>query len=97
MKLDRTRTQCMRKTWSHTHTQKNKETNKTQGLAWMAGGSTRAAFNVSFQRDSNIGDITAKATSQTICSSMVGTAAGVYCCCVFDVGGIAVLYLVVIP
>lgn len=47
-----------------------------QGLAWMAGGSTRAAFNVSFQRDSNIGDITAKATSQTICTSMGGTAGG---------------------
>ena len=42
----------------------------------MAGGSTRAAFNVSFQRDSNIGDITAKATSQTICTSMAGTVAG---------------------
>lgn len=42
----------------------------------MAGGSTRAAFNVSFQRDSNIGDITAKATSQTICTSMAGTAGG---------------------
>lgn len=50
--------------------------NALKGLAWMAGGSTRAAFNVSFQQDSNIGDITAKATSQTICTSMAGTAAG---------------------
>lgn len=46
----------------------------------MAGGSTRSAFNVSFSRDNNIADITAKATSQTICTSLVGTAAGISLC-----------------
>ncbi|KAK9815255.1 hypothetical protein WJX72_000733 [[Myrmecia] bisecta] len=50
--------------------------NMLKGLAWMAGGSTRSAFNVSFARDNNIADITAKATSQTICTSLLGTTAG---------------------
>lgn len=43
----------------------------------MAGGSSRSAFNVSFAADNNIADVTAKATSQTICTSLVGTAAGI--------------------
>lgn len=50
--------------------------NTLKGLAWMAGGSSRSAFNVSFAKDSNIADITAKATSQTICTSLIGTALG---------------------
>jgi Vitamin B6 photo-protection and homoeostasis len=50
--------------------------NAVKGLAWMAGGSSRSAFNVSFAKDRNIADITAKATSQTICTSLIGTAAG---------------------
>eukprot|EP00884_Botryococcus_braunii_P000188 jgi/Botrbrau1/1016/Bobra.114_1s0054.1 len=54
--------------------------NMMKGLAWMAGGSTRSAFNVSFSRDNNIADITAKATSQTICTSLLGTAAGITLC-----------------
>jgi hypothetical protein len=37
---------------------------------------SRSAFNVAFAADNNIADITAKATSQTICTSMAGTAAG---------------------
>lgn len=50
--------------------------NAVKGLAWMAGGSARSAFNVAFAADRNIADVTAKATSQTICSSLIGTAAG---------------------
>lgn len=42
----------------------------------MSGGSSRSAFNVAFAADNNIADLTAKATSQTICTSMAGTAAG---------------------
>eukprot|EP00889_Picochlorum_renovo_P005925 jgi/Picre1/32955/NNA_008282.t1 len=45
--------------------------NCLKGLAWMTGGSTRTAFHVSFARMGNIGDITAKATSQTISESVV--------------------------
>lgn len=51
--------------------------NAIKGLAWMAGGSTRSAFNVAFSRHGNIADITAKATSQTICTSLLGNFAGV--------------------
>jgi len=50
--------------------------NAVKGLAWMAGGSARSAFNVSFASDNNIADITAKATSQMICTSIVGTSIG---------------------
>ena len=51
--------------------------NGIKGLAWMAGGSTRSAFNVSFARHGNIADITAKATSQTILTSLFGNFLGV--------------------
>ena len=34
--------------------------NSLKGLAWMANGSTRSVFNLSFARDNNIADITAK-------------------------------------
>ena len=50
--------------------------NAVKGLAWMAGGSARSAFNVAFAADRNIADLTAKATSQTICTSLIGTAIG---------------------
>ena len=50
--------------------------NCLKGLAWMTGGATRTAFHVSFARMGNIGDITAKAASQTICASLVGTWGG---------------------
>jgi hypothetical protein len=36
--------------------------NALKGLTWMAAGSTRAAFNVSFMTNGNIADITAKVT-----------------------------------
>lgn len=51
--------------------------NAVKGLAWMAGGSSRSAFNVAFAADRNIADITAKATSQTICTSLIGTGVGI--------------------
>eukprot|EP00877_Chromochloris_zofingiensis_P009142 jgi/Chrzof1/4481/Cz14g14240.t1 len=54
--------------------------NMIKGLSWMAGGSTRSVFNLSFARDNNIADITAKNTSQYICASLFGTAAGVCIC-----------------
>ena len=50
--------------------------NAVKGLAWMAGGSSRSAFNVAFATDHNIADVTAKATSQTICTSLLGTSVG---------------------
>lgn len=53
--------------------------NTIKGLSWMAGGSTRSVFNLSFARDNNIADITAKQTSQYILSSVLGTATGVLC------------------
>eukprot|EP00775_Hariotina_reticulata_P009254 gene9254-9420_t len=54
--------------------------NMIKGLSWMAGGSTRSVFNLSFVRDNNIADITAKNTSQYIFASLFGTTAGVSCC-----------------
>lgn len=42
----------------------------------MANGSTRSVFNLSFAKDNNIADITAKSTSQWIFASLFGTAAG---------------------
>ena len=54
--------------------------NMLKGLSWMAAGSTRSVFNLSFVRDNNIADITAKGTSQYIFASLFGTAAGVTLC-----------------
>ncbi|KAL4858920.1 Protein root UVB sensitive 1 [Chlorella vulgaris] len=51
--------------------------NAIKGLSWMAGGSTKSVFKVSFAADNNFGDVSAKATSQTICASILGTSAGV--------------------
>jgi uncharacterized membrane protein YgcG len=51
--------------------------NAIKGLSWMAGGSTKSVFKVSFAADNNFGDVSAKATSQTICASVVGTSCGV--------------------
>ena len=48
----------------------------------MASSSTRSVFNLSFAKENNIADITAKSTSQWIFSSLLGTAAGV-CVCVW--------------
>lgn len=46
----------------------------------MASGSTRSVFHLTFQRENNIADITAKGTSQYIFSSLFGTATGVTVC-----------------
>lgn len=54
--------------------------NCLKGLAWMANGSTRSVFNLSFAKDNNIADITAKSTSQWIFASLFGTAAGASMC-----------------
>jgi len=54
--------------------------NCIKGLAWMANGSTRSVFNLSFAKDNNIADITAKSTSQWIFASLLGTAAGASMC-----------------
>ncbi|KAG2495233.1 hypothetical protein HYH03_006507 [Edaphochlamys debaryana] len=54
--------------------------NTLKGLAWMAAGSTRSVFHLSFARDNNIADVTAKGTSQYILASLVGTAAGAAMC-----------------
>jgi hypothetical protein len=51
--------------------------NTLKGVSMMAGGSTRAAFNISFAQGENIADITAKATSQYICTSLMGTCIGI--------------------
>lgn len=51
--------------------------NTLKGVSMMAGGSTRAAFNISFAQGENIADITAKATSQYICTSLLGTCIGI--------------------
>ncbi|KAG1675383.1 hypothetical protein FOA52_012302 [Chlamydomonas sp. UWO 241] len=54
--------------------------NCIKGLAWMANGSTRSVFNLSFAKDNNIADITAKSTSQWIFASLFGTAIGASMC-----------------
>jgi len=41
--------------------------NSIKGLAFMANGSTRSVFNLSFARDSNIADITAKWVPVLLC------------------------------
>eukprot|EP00198_Chlamydomonas_reinhardtii_P006247 XP_001695583.1 predicted protein [Chlamydomonas reinhardtii] len=46
--------------------------NMLKGLAWMAAGSTRSVFHLSFARDNNIADVTAKGTSQYIFASPGG-------------------------
>lgn len=51
--------------------------NTLKGVACMAGSSTRAAFNISFAKGENIADITAKSTSQYICTSIMGSVAGI--------------------
>lgn len=51
--------------------------NTLKGVSMMAGGSTRAAFNISFAQGENIADITAKATSQYISTSLLGTCVGI--------------------
>ncbi|PNW84547.1 hypothetical protein CHLRE_03g148150v5 [Chlamydomonas reinhardtii] len=63
--------------------------NMLKGLAWMAAGSTRSVFHLSFARDNNIADVTAKGTSQYIFASLVGTAAGAAMCAAVGQSGAA--------
>jgi hypothetical protein len=51
--------------------------NMAKNMAWIAVSATRAQMNRSFAVRENLGDITGKATSQTIAASLVGTALGV--------------------
>ncbi|GIL77193.1 hypothetical protein Vretimale_3153 [Volvox reticuliferus] len=55
----------------------------------MAAGSTRSVFHLSFARDNNIADVTAKGTSQYIFSSLVGTAGGAIMCAAVGQSGAA--------
>eukprot|EP01135_Chromosphaera_perkinsii_P010010 Nk52_evm45s1992 gene=Nk52_evmTU45s1992 len=48
-----------------------------KNIAWLAGSATRAQMHLSFARVDNLGDITAKITSQTIASTLIGTGFGV--------------------
>ncbi|GLI59514.1 hypothetical protein VaNZ11_001407 [Volvox africanus] len=63
--------------------------NTLKGLAWMAAGSTRSVFHLSFARDNNIADVTAKGTSQYIFASLVGTAGGAVMCAAVGQSGAA--------
>ncbi|GLC60268.1 hypothetical protein PLESTB_001592600 [Pleodorina starrii] len=63
--------------------------NTLKGLAWMAAGSTRSVFHLSFARDNNIADVTAKGTSQYIFASLVGTAGGALMCAAVGQSGAA--------
>lgn len=54
--------------------------NAAKGAACMAGGSTRAAFHAAFARRNNLGDLTAKASAQTVASYLLGNALGMGLC-----------------
>lgn len=47
-----------------------------KGIAWLASGSTKTSFLVTFAREANLGDVLAKGTSQVVASSLIGTATG---------------------
>ena len=46
-------------------------------MAWLASSATKAHFHQTLTRRNNLGDVTAKATSQAITGSLVGTTAGI--------------------
>eukprot|EP00051_Salpingoeca_urceolata_P013039 m.163046 g.163046 ORF g.163046 m.163046 type:complete len:646 (+) comp17679_c2_seq5:190-2127(+) len=48
-----------------------------KNVSFLAAGATRAQFRLSFLRNANLGDATAKITSQSILASLIGTAAGI--------------------
>jgi hypothetical protein len=48
-----------------------------KNVAWIAASATQAAIHKSFINRENLGDVTAKAGTQTIAASVVGTALGV--------------------
>ena len=48
-----------------------------KNVAWLSASASRACIHRSFCREENLADITAKANSQTIAASLVGTALGI--------------------
>ncbi len=51
--------------------------NAGKNISWLAASATRANIHQSFARKANLADVTAKAGSQTVVASTVGTALGV--------------------
>lgn len=51
--------------------------NVGKNISWLASSATRAQMHYCFALQGNLGDITAKITSQTIAASLVGTALGI--------------------
>ncbi|RHY30081.1 hypothetical protein DYB32_004641 [Aphanomyces invadans] len=51
--------------------------NVAKNISWLSSSATRAGFHYSFAQKENLADITAKAGSQSIASSIVGTALGI--------------------
>ncbi|RLO02958.1 hypothetical protein DYB28_004499 [Aphanomyces astaci] len=51
--------------------------NMAKNISWLSSSATRAGFHYSFAQKENLADITAKAGSQSIASSIVGTAVGI--------------------
>lgn len=54
--------------------------NMIKGLSWMAGGSTRSVFNLSFVRDNNIAGATV-AVGQLAHGTVLGSALFAPCWC----------------
>ncbi|EGD73559.1 hypothetical protein PTSG_05267 [Salpingoeca rosetta] len=48
-----------------------------KNVSYLASSATRAQMNLSFTRTSNLGDVTAKMTSQSIAASVFGTGLGI--------------------
>jgi hypothetical protein len=51
--------------------------NMAKNISWLSASATRAGFHNSFAKKENLADITAKAGSQSIASSIVGTGLGI--------------------
>ena len=51
--------------------------NVGKNVSWLASSATRAQMHLSLTKHANIGDLTAKITSQSIAASLVGTAVGI--------------------
>lgn len=51
--------------------------NVGKNVSWLAASSTKAGIHKTFIRHENMGDVTAKAGSQAICASLLGTGAGI--------------------
>ncbi|GAB5362308.1 hypothetical protein AAMO2058_000785800 [Amorphochlora amoebiformis] len=52
--------------------------NMGKNVSWLAASATRANIHLSFARRANLADITAKAGSQTVLASTIGTTLGVF-------------------